>query len=103
MGKMGKGWWGRHTVLLAETEEDLQKIVDQVKRESESFGLLMNAKKTKTMVFSKSSNPPNTRIHIEGKLIEKVQTFTYLGALMTEDGISEKEIKRRINIAKRTF
>ena len=43
----------------------------------------MNAKKTKTMVFSKSSNPPNTRIHIEGKLIEKVQTFTYLGALMT--------------------
>ena len=29
------------TVLLAETEEDLQKIVDQVKRESESFGLLM--------------------------------------------------------------
>ena len=56
------------TVLLAETEEDIQKIVDQVKRESESFGLLMNAKKTKTMVFSKSSNPPNTRIHIEGKL-----------------------------------
>ena len=91
------------TVLLAETEEDLQKIVDQVKRESESFGLLMNAKKTKTMVFSKSSNPPNTRIHIEGKLIEKVQTLTYPGALMTEDGRSEKEIKRRINIAKRTF
>ena len=90
------------TVLLVETEED-QKIVDKVKRESESFGLLMNAKKTKTMVFSKSSNPPNTRIHIEGKLIEKVQTFTYLGALMTEDGRSEKEIKRRINIAKRTF
>ena len=65
----------------------------------------MNAKRTKTMVFSKSSNPPNsnTRIHIEGKLMEKVQTFTYLGALMTGDGRSEKEIKRRINIAKRTF
>ena len=66
------------TVLLAETEEDFQKTVDQVKRESGSFGLLMNAKKTKTMVFSRSSNPPNTSIHIEGKLIEKVQTFTYL-------------------------
>ena len=60
------------TVLLAETEENLQKIVDHVKRESESCGLLMNAKKTKTMVFSKSSNPPNTRIHIGRKLIEKV-------------------------------
>ena len=63
----------------------------------------MNAKKTKTMVFSKSSNLPNTRMHIEAKLIEKVQMFTYLGALMTEDGRSEKEIKRRMNIAKRTF
>ena len=93
------------TVLLAEKEEDLQKIVDQVKRESEIFGLLMNAKKTKTMVFSKSSNPPNTRIHFEGKLIEKVQKFPYLGALMTEDGRSKKkkkkkEMKRRINMAK---
>ena len=37
------------------------------------------------------------------ELIEKVQTFTYLGALMTKDGRSEKEIKRRISIAKRTF
>ena len=63
----------------------------------------MNAKKTKTIVFSKSCNPPNTRIHIEEKLIEKVPTFKDLGALMTEDGRSEKEIKRRINIAKRTF
>ena len=88
------------TVLLAEKEEDLQKIVDQLKRESEIFGLLMNAKKTKTMVFSKSSNPPNTRIHFEGKLIEKVQKFPYLGALMTEDGRSKKEMKRRINIVK---
>ena len=63
----------------------------------------MNAKRTKTMVFSKSSNPPKTRIHIDGKFIEKVQTFTYLGAQMTEDGRSEKEIRRSVNIAKRTF
>ena len=64
------------TVLLAEPEEDPQKIVDHVKSESESFGLLINAKKTKTIVFSKSSNPSNTRTHIEGKLIVKVQTIT---------------------------
>ena len=51
----------------------------------------------------RSDYPPNTSIHIEGKLIEKVQTFTYLGALLKEDGRSEKERKRRINIAKRTF
>ena len=55
------------------------------------------------LFFNFQTCSPNTGIHIEGKLIEKVQTFTYLGALMTEDGRSEKEIKRRINIAKRTF
>ena len=41
------------TVLIAETEEDLQDIVDIVKTESENVGLFMNVKKTKTMLFSK--------------------------------------------------
>ena len=52
---------------------------------TKAIGVILGLE-TRDMVFSKSSNPPNTRIHIEGKLIEKVQTFTYLGALMTEDG-----------------
>ena len=39
------------TVLLAESEEDLQRIIDVVNRESKKYGLHMNVKKTKTCFF----------------------------------------------------
>ena len=38
------------TALLAESEEELQNLIDVVKRESENKGLKMNVKKTKTML-----------------------------------------------------
>ena len=38
------------TVLLAESEEELQTLVDAVKEGSLRFGLEMNTKKTKTMI-----------------------------------------------------
>ena len=37
------------TVLLAETEEDLQDILNEVNRIGITFDMKMNAKKTKTM------------------------------------------------------
>ena len=35
--------------------------------------------------------------------MEQVKSFVYLGALLTEDGRSDKEVVRRISIAKRSF
>ena len=91
------------TVLIAETEQDLQAIVDIVKTESEKFGLLMNVKKTKTMLFSKKKDNCKISIEIDGKIIEQVKSFQYLGALLTEDGKCETEIIRRIALAKGKF
>ena len=91
------------TVLLAENEKDLQEIAEKVKVESEKSGLLMNVKKTKTMVFTKSLDIPKISITIDGKIVEQVSSFAYLGALVTEDGRCEKELVRRIAIAKRNF
>ena len=39
------------TVLIADNEQDLQNIVDTIHRQSKEFGLDMNVKKTKTMVY----------------------------------------------------
>ena len=41
------------TVLLAETEEDLQEILNEVNSIGKTFDMKMNAKKTKTMLVSK--------------------------------------------------
>ena len=55
------------------------------------------------MVVSKKPNSPKINIAIDGEQIEQVASYMYLGSLITEDGRSEKEIKRRIMIARSTF
>ena len=42
------------TVLLAETEEDLQEILNDVYRIGKTFDMKMNANKAKTMLVSKN-------------------------------------------------
>ena len=46
------------TVLLAESAEDLQKLLDVVVRESECMGLSLNCKKTECLVVSKKDAVP---------------------------------------------
>ena len=53
----------------------------------------MNAKKTKTMVFSKKTESPRIDLTVDNTLIEQVKNFKYLGAMITEDGRTETEIK----------
>ena len=55
------------------------------------------------MVVSKTPNSPKINIAIDGEQIEQVASYMYIGSLMTEDGRSEKEIKRRRMIARSTF
>ncbi|GFR69487.1 retrovirus-related Pol polyprotein from type-1 retrotransposable element R2 [Elysia marginata] len=86
------------TVMLAENEDDLQKLVNIVKEESEKCGLFINIRKTKTMVISREKVIPQIDIKIDGELVEQVANFTYLGHWITEDGrmarISWKEKKK---------
>ncbi len=54
----------------------------------------INIKKTKAMVVSKKPNSPKINIAIDGQQIEQVTSYMYTGSLITEDGRSEKEIKK---------
>ena len=59
------------TVLMAESEGDLQKLLDIVLSESEVMGLSLNVKKTECMVVSKQSINPRCNLVSKG---EKNQT-----------------------------
>ena len=63
----------------------------------------MNAKKTKTMVITRSSPTPKLKITIDGEEVKQVESFTYLGQLITEDGKNDNEIMHRISIARSVF
>ena len=46
------------TVIIADSAEKLQLLVETVNRESELMGLRINVKKTEVIVASKNQEPP---------------------------------------------
>ena len=56
------------TVLLAETEEDLQEILNEVNRIGKTLDMKMNAKKTNTMLLSKDLTSTKVSVKIDGDI-----------------------------------
>ena len=77
--------------LMAESEEELKSLLIRVKEESEKFGLKLNLHKTKIMASS-----PITSWQIDGKTVETVTDYIFLGSKITADGDCSHEIKRRL-------
>lgn len=82
------------TALMAESEEALQRIVDEVKMKSLEKGLKMNTKKTKTMVISRNTSAPQVSVKVDGETLEQVQSFKYLSQTITADGKTDTEIRQ---------
>ena len=83
------------TTLLAGTKEDLVELVGRVRRASEKAGLYLNVGKTKVMTTGDIGE-----VTVDGKDIKIVTKCVFLGALITEDGLCEKEVRRRIAMGK---
>ena len=81
------------TALLAGNEKGLTELTSKINEVGKQFGMKINIKKTKAMVVSKKPNSPKINIALDGQHM----------SLITEDGRCEKEIKRRIMIARTTF
>ena len=77
------------TTVMAESEEELKSLLMKVKEESEKVGLKLNIEKTKIM-----ASGPITSWQIDGKIVETVSDFIYLGSKITADGDCSHEIKR---------
>ncbi|XP_055388393.1 uncharacterized protein LOC129616943 [Condylostylus longicornis] len=89
------------TTIIADSIEDLQHLMNKVNHHSKKFGLNMNNKKTKYMIVTKHNIPyTNASIYIDNEPIERVNNFIYLGSMLHEGWDSEKEIKRRIEMAR---
>ena len=73
------------TTIMAESEEELKRLLMKVKEESEKVGLKLNIWKTKIM-----ASGPITSWQIDG---ETVLDFTFQGSKITADGDCSHEIK----------
>ena len=90
------------TALIADSSEKLQKILDRVVLESKKMGLAINCKKAYSLTVSRRKCP-DCKLNVTDKEIKQVDTFTYLGSIITSDGRSETDIKCRIVMAKTAF
>ena len=98
------------TTLMAESEEELKSPLMKVKKESEKsplmkvkkesekFGLKLNIQKTKIM-----ASDPVTSQQINGKTVEIVADFIFLGSKITADGDCSHEIKRHLLLGRKVM
>ena len=82
------------TILMAESEDELNRVLMKVKEESEKVGLKFNIQKTKIMASGSI-----TSWQIDWKTVETVAIFR--GSKITVDGDCSHEIKRRLLLGRK--
>ena len=87
-------------VLLSSTKTHIQKKVDRLNKHSEAIGMKTSIKKTKLMRYNAKDQTP---VSIDGKDVEDVDSFTYLGAIVNKTGGAEQDITARVGKARPSF
>ena len=79
------------TTLVAESKEELKRLLMRVKEESERVDLRLHIKKSKIM-----ASGPITSWQIEGGKLEVVTDFLFLSSKITVDSDCSHEIRKRL-------
>ena len=83
------------TTVIAGTKDDLTELITKVKIASEEAGLYLNVKKTKVMTTGKLDH-----IIVYDNNIDIVDKFIFLGVHIKNDGVTDKELRRRLVMGK---
>ena len=83
---------------MAESEEELKRLLLNVKEESEKVGLKLNIQKTKIV-----ASGPITSWKIDGEMMETVTDFIFLGSKITAGGDYSHEIKRCLLLGRKAM
>ena len=86
------------TTLMAESEEELKSLLMKVKQESEKAGLKLNIQNTKIR-----SSGPITSWQIDGKTMETMTDFIFLGSKITADNDCSHETKRHLLLGRKAM
>jgi hypothetical protein len=72
-----------YIALLSHTEDHMQEKTRNLEENARMIGLIINAKKTKLMYLNTQRLPV---IFVEGKQLDTVDSFNYLGSSIIEGG-----------------
>ena len=71
--------------MVADSEKGIQQIMEKLVEVGRKYDMKINVKKTKTMRISRRDGSV-VNIVTEGKNVEQVKKYRYLGAMITKDG-----------------
>ena len=86
------------TTLMAESKEELKRLLMKVKEESDKAGLKLNIQRMKIMASS-----PITSWQIDGETMETVRDFILGDSKITADGECSHEIKRHLLLGRKAM
>ena len=83
---------------MAESKEELKSLLMKVKEESEKVGLKLNSQNTKSI-----ASGPITSWQIDGRTMETVIDFIFLGSKINVDGDCTHEIQRCLLLGRKAM
>ena len=78
----------------------MQEKTSDVAENSAKLGLNIHRGKSKVLKVNACSTMP---IILEGRALEEIETFTYLGSVVDKQGGTDEDVKIRINKARTAF
>jgi hypothetical protein len=101
--RMGDRWevsqclFADDTGLMADTEQKLQRLVDEFGVVCKKRKLVVNVGKSKVMKVTREIGNERLNIKLNNDNLEEVSVFRYLGVDLAANGRMEEESKHRIN------
>ena len=83
---------------MAESKEELKRLLVKIKEQSENIGLKLNSQKTKIM-----ASGPITSWQIDGETMKTVTEFLFLGSKITADGACSHKIRRCLLLGRKVM
>ena len=78
--------------MIFTSEQELQVLVDRLNTVSNQYNLMINVDKTKVKATCKNK----CNILINNEKLQQVDTFKYLGSLITDDAECTRDIRARL-------
>ena len=78
---------------LDESVKKMNQLIEVLRVQSASIGLKINVKKAKSLTLGISKDE---KVTLGNEKVDKVDSFTYLGRIVSKDGGSNEVVRMRI-------
>ena len=99
--------WADDCVVMSTSQAGLQRSMDRTSTYFTSLGLSVNVKKTKVLIFKPNgfgqAKFKNLNFYINNQMVEKCDSYTYLGFAFKPSGSVAAGVKELVTKANRAY